>query len=587
MITAHRLPEEAFRALASGDGDPEVIRQLREVQHSKQLMLLHAVVKEVGGIHPASPQVVACLAGYKLLARVQKIDPGTVDRLIRLPHMGAWAHDCLTRLDHGLPPDFGYLASVAAGAAIRAGVPFELDVPVSDGRVIIPGLGHFHGIDRQSWVRMRSDGARLTVGTSLDTPCAALVPDDGSGGSTPCWHGSVVVQAEAEGRTWTVLLETADKCLNRYMLPMTTDLTTDELASWRRCIQSAWQVLVRHHTQASELVAEGVTTIVPLNSPGNLRSATAAAAFGAIATSWPPSPVDMAETLIHELQHLKLSSLTDMLPLIAPSAEKAYAPWREDPRPAAGLLQGVYAHLGVVRFWGAQRSVEAEPDNILRAEVTYERWRPTIELAADTLLKTAALTPAGTSFVSTLREQGCSLDAETVPVSARDIAAEVALDHWLNWQLRHTALDAAEVTGLAAAYQRGDPFADPNLPKTWIEEDTRKVDSTARTRMLNMRYLDPPRYTQLCATAMPGLSAADGLLLRGNVNAAVDAYRAAINADPRPDAWIGLALAIHRLRAMPLQEVFASRLPVLFEIHAVLANQGIERDPLDLAAWFS
>ena len=27
-----------------------------------------------------------------------------------------------------------------------------------------------------------------------------------------------------------------------------------------------------------------------------------------------------------------------------------YLPWRDDPRPAAGLLQGAYAHVGVTEF---------------------------------------------------------------------------------------------------------------------------------------------------------------------------------------------------------------------------------------------
>ena len=94
----------------------------------------------------------------------------------------------------------------------------------------------------------------------------------------------------------------------------------------------------------------------------------------------------MAETLIHEFQHNKLCGLMDMLPLIEPSGERGYAPWREDPRPMAGLLQGVYAFAGIVHFWDVQRHIETEPDDILRASVLYERWRLTIELVTGTLL---------------------------------------------------------------------------------------------------------------------------------------------------------------------------------------------------------
>ena len=57
-------------------------------------------------------------------------------------------------------------------------------------------------------------------------------------------------------------------------------------------------------------------------------------------------------------------------------------------------------------------------------------------------------------------------------------------------------------------------------------------------------------------------------------------------AEPDPAAWIGLALAVHRLPATPSQSVFAGHLPLLFEMHAYLASAGIHADPLELAAWF-
>ena len=80
----------------------------------------------------------------------------------------------------------------------------------------------------------------------------------------------------------------------------------------------------------------------------------------------------------------------DMVPLVESGGEKVYAPWRQDPRPASGLLQGVYAHLGIVRFWQAQRHAETDPDDILRAQVHFARWRPTIDPPFSTLLGRAA-----------------------------------------------------------------------------------------------------------------------------------------------------------------------------------------------------
>jgi HEXXH motif-containing protein len=565
-----------------------VIQHLLGAQHSKHLMLLRAVAEAADMAGPSASTTAAFQAGFSLLAQVQAADPDAVTWQLGLPHIGAWAHDCLTSLDQGSSPDFGYLAAAAAAAAIRAGLAFELDVPALDGRVPLPGLGCLHATGQQPWIRLRGDGVHVTVGDETDMPYAALVPDDGSGEPVPHWQGTPLIRAVTDGHAWDVLLETRDRHLDRYTQRMSIAPTVDEITKWRHVIQSAWQVLVRHHGWAAASLAQGVCVIVPLTPESDLDSATTPAAFGAIATSLPPDPVMMAETLVHEFQHLKLSGLMDMLPLIEPSEERVYAPWRQDPRPADGLLQGVYAFLGIVCFWDVQRHVETDQDGILRSQVMYERWRPAIEVATSTLLSTGALTPTGVLFVNMIRERVHSLESESVPDHAKEIAGEVALDHLLTWQLRHMALNDAEVAILADSYRRGEPLRDQALPKTWIKEEMRKVDSAVRTRLLGMRHLEPKRYRELCAAGVPQLGQADALLINGPASAAVRAYRDEITADPQPEAWIGLALALHRqLRSSPLLQIFTTKLPLIFDTYACLSQQGFRTDPLDLAAWFA
>ncbi len=138
----------------------------------------------------------------------------------------------------------------------------------------------------------------------------------------------------------------------------------------------------------------------------------------------------MAETLVHEGQHVKLCGLLDMVPLVTSGGEKVYAPWRQDPRQAGGLLQGVYAHLGIARFWAAQRHAETGPDDLLRAQVHFARWRSMIDQAAQTLLRTDCLTPAGVRFVERLRTQGQQLEAEPLPADteARRLARRAQRD---------------------------------------------------------------------------------------------------------------------------------------------------------------
>ena len=53
-------------------------------------------------------------------------------------------------------------------------------------------------------------------------------------------------------------------------------------------------------------------------------------------------------TLTHELQHTKLNAVMYLFELLEPVAgERFYAPWRDDPRPLGGFLQGIYAFFGI------------------------------------------------------------------------------------------------------------------------------------------------------------------------------------------------------------------------------------------------
>jgi HEXXH motif-containing protein len=589
----HKLPETAFAALAAGGGNSDVIRLLCEAQRSKHTMLLHAIAGAAGDADPDEPAIAAFRVGYELLTRVQEADPAVFTWLLDLPHLGGWANDGLIRLDQGMSPDFAYLAGAAASGAVRAGVPFELDVPVRDGHVLLPGLGRIvisseaAGGDEPAWIRLRYDGRQLAAGDDVVLSSAALTPDYGGAQPVPHWHGTPALHVEAGGLSWDVLLVTDDPYLDRYTLPMSADLDAEQLKRWRQRVRSAFEVLVREHRWAAGPVAEGIAVIVPLtpHAETDLITATSPAAFGAIATSWPPDPVTLAETLVHEFQHVKLCGLLDMVPLAESGGETVYAPWRRDPRPAGGLLQGVYAHVGIVRFWATQRHAETGPDDVFRAHAQFARWRPTIEAAADTLRRTGCLTAEGERFTELLRAAGRCFADEQVPDDALQTAVEASLDHWLTWQIQHVAVDPSGAVSLADAYRAGGPCPGTDLPGTWIQEDVRKVGSSVRSRLLNMRYLDPARYRELFDGGTLSLAEPDQLLLSRAAETAVRGYRDLISqsADPQPEAWVGLALALYQLPASSLADAFASRLPVLFEVHGCL---GAGCDPLDLAGWF-
>jgi uncharacterized protein len=133
-------------------------------------------------------------------------------------------------------------------------------------------------------------------------------------------------------------------------------------------------------------------------------SATARQAFGAVAAALPADPVILALLIIHEFQHVKLGAVLDLYDLYDPADDRLFhAPWRDDPRPLEGLLQGTYAHLAVSDFWRARREVTAGADSEA-AGARFAFWHAHTCDAVDTLTNSGSLTPLGVRFVSEMRQ---------------------------------------------------------------------------------------------------------------------------------------------------------------------------------------
>jgi HEXXH motif-containing protein len=156
--------------------------------------------------------------------------------------------------------------------------------------------------------------------------------------------------------------------------------------------------------------------------------------------SLPPDPVTCAVTLAHEVQHLKLGALLDLVTLAeADDGRRYYAPWRDDPRPLQGLLQGTYAYLGVTGFWWRQRRLPNAPRN---ADAEFARWREATELAAETLRSSGRLTRAGLDFVSEMSRTLETWYEEPVSGGAMTLARDAAEAHLARWQSAHGPIPA-------------------------------------------------------------------------------------------------------------------------------------------------
>ncbi|MGK5680088.1 HEXXH motif domain-containing protein [Actinoplanes sp. URMC 104] len=411
MIDVHQLSRATFDRLATGYGGAEAIRELQDAQVSKHLLLIRFVLDQF-------PDGGAALGD--LLERSRVAAPDRFRAIVGGPLVGGWtaiAGRAATQ-DVLADADRDHLAAVAIVAAAAAGVDGSVRIPVHDGRAVLPGLGAVLLAPGAASVTATSTGGRLLVTTGtgvLEVPPAE---------QTPAWLPVRSLTASSAGLSIRLGLDDLHPYRHGYHVPPANRLPAAEVDRWQTLFEQAWELLAVHLPQrAVELVA-GLETLVPLahSDDGSARSATLRHAFGVFGLTRPATPHDFAVTLVHEFQHSKLSALLDLARLTDPADDRRYfAPWRTDPRPLAGLLQGVYAFVGVADTWRALRgAVGVATARFAEARLQVDRGLTAIE-------ESGALTPEGESFIAVLRRSADELLAEPLaPEVDREARASLA-----------------------------------------------------------------------------------------------------------------------------------------------------------------
>jgi uncharacterized protein len=177
----------------------------------------------------------------------------------------------------------------------------------------------------------------------------------------------------------------------------------------------AWRLMVRYLPARAAEVAIGLRAVVPLVDLGDGagRSGTARDSVGALGMTAPRSAEEFVVTLVHEFQHSKLSAVLDLIPLYRPDGtERHHAPWRTDPRPTSGLIQGVYAFLGVADAW---RELRADPRLAPAAARELATVRDQVAEGLTALAASRELTEAGSRFAEAMFPVLESLLAEPLP----------------------------------------------------------------------------------------------------------------------------------------------------------------------------
>jgi uncharacterized protein len=427
-VDFHRLPRETFTALAAGAGGPDAVRVLSDASYSKVLLLLHGMLLRSAG----HPDAAAAKRGYDLLTAVQDKAPDAVETVLRHPSVRAWARHAVNALVAGSPDaDLERLPVLAAAAALRAGVPCSVEVRAPGGVLDLPSLGRaLLGYDR-AVVEVTPAGVEIRGVTEPRSAAGrVLVPADPQE-DAPGWRALPRLSAVSAGARIDLVIDDVDPYRMPAMSNLAEPLTDQQVREWQSTLEPTWDLLVRNHPETAEEIRTALRVVTPLRQPAHGQvSATGRDTFGCVAMSAPTDPQSFAETLAHELGHTKLTGLLDIVHLSRPDdGSRYYAPWRDDPRPASGLLQGVYAYLGVTAFWRRERANGATGP----ADSEFARWREAAGLGAETLLAAGRLTAAGEEFVSGVHTTLLGWQNDPVPAEALDQARSENERHRAAW----------------------------------------------------------------------------------------------------------------------------------------------------------
>jgi HEXXH motif-containing protein len=635
---AHRLPREYFEEFCSGGGGPAAVRELWTSELSRRMLLLRAVSAAAGApneslpapgrdhapggeirhasaappirprtgspryAHQLGPLPPAATA-WSALTAAEAAAREPVRELLLRPQIGNWAAYTLRRhrgrVAASATPlwlDLGVIHTVALLASAEAGLSWNTRLPVRSGRLMLPGLGmvklpavgpadYADAETLDGEIRLRHHGSTFNI----------PVP---GGLESVHWQGLRTLRVEGP-TSLAITFDDLDPFRN-LAEPVRPNRRSDaEFAAWQKLLDEAWGLLCQEHPPTAAAMAEGLVCIVPLADDGwGIRSASTGEAFGSVLISQPPDAISLALSLVHEFQHTKLGGLMHLGAMCRPADEgvqdRYYAPWRDDPRPLAGLIQGLYAYVGITGFWQRRRK-RAHGDDRRTADFEYAYARFQVGQAMTEALRSGRLTPWGEALLDRLSAAIGPWSPGAEEQEAVEAATLLADFHRAAWAARHTPEPAhIRVVELTDAYLTGQsPRVHASLPVPGLVADddlgTETVEwsggreqwsrgfSTLIRRQLVMPGADIPERLRA-----HGIGIADRQLVRRDLAGARAAYVARIAESPENiDAWVGLGLAD------PSCATLLSRPQLVRAVYRRLAELGACPEPAALAAWLS
>lgn len=159
-------------------------------------------------------------------------------------------------------------------------------------------------------------------------------------------------------------------------------------------------------------------------------------------------PAELADSFIHEFHHDRLFFLEEAGSYFSDDADNAlerrgfYSPWRDDLRPAHGILHAVYVHVPVTRYWLAAHADAQAPAPLRHyAAERVARFLWQLDLGIQQLHAHACFTPYGQELFDGLRRAVAVLYARARAAGISDQVPALACSEHGGFRPQVSALD--------------------------------------------------------------------------------------------------------------------------------------------------
>ncbi|WP_328905820.1 HEXXH motif-containing putative peptide modification protein [Streptomyces sp. NBC_00234] len=416
------LPEGALRALGRTEGDADTLGLLVRDQDTRRFVLLRALLDAAAQAPdricpPGLRHRVA--TDWALLEAADRADRAATRSVLLYPLVGPWVLRCLHGLTGAAPgpelrADLDHLGALAVAAAARARLSFTTRLTAGGPVLSLPTVGALDIAPGE--VDVTADKGELTLRQDRTGEVVVQLESGTARSWDPRWRPTRTLPPLLAGDAPVPMddldpYRTAGDSPEPHGLSAAVRVDGPARQGWAESWAGvADQLRTGGHQRLTE-AAVLLRCLVPLAPPpGSGRgggaahcSGTRREAFGAVLSSRPATPAHFASTLVHELQHTKIAALSAMTPLHHEGPDARYfAPWRPDPRPFDGLLQGAVSHAALADYW-QQCALGAEhADQRDLAWSEHARRREQVGAALPVLAGSGALTPEGRVIVNEL-----------------------------------------------------------------------------------------------------------------------------------------------------------------------------------------